>query len=168
MNGTEKLALLDCNHQWWCDPRTYRWDKADTAAKMRNDDMEKHPEHRAQLELGIWPGPCSRCGSSESDHGFNYCSGCSVVWCTKCTQAEAVNRLEETKKRYLYDKVMNASKDEPSPYHIWSHDRLKMKEAHVSPVSRTRNKDKLEWLRLELSGDSAPLVAFRREVQRAL
>ena len=55
---------------------------------------------------------------------------------------------------------MNANKDEPSPYHIWSHDRLKMKEVHVSPVSRMKNKDKLEWLRLELSRDSAPLVAF--------
>ena len=77
-----------------------------------------------------------------------------------------MTRLEETKKRYLYDKVMNASKDEPSPYHIWSHDRPKMKEVQVSPVSRMRNKDKLEWLRLELSGDSAPLDAFAEKFKQ--
>ena len=53
MNSTEKLALLDCTHQRWCDPRTYQWDKADAAAKMCNDYMAKHPEHRAQLVLGI-------------------------------------------------------------------------------------------------------------------
>ena len=120
-----------------------------------------------QLELGIWPGPCSRCGSSESDHGFNYCSGCSVVWCTKCTQAAAITRLEETKKRYLYDKVTKASTYEPSPYHIWSPDGvLNMAEVHVSPVIRMRNKDKPEWLKLELSGDSAPLDAFAEKFKQ--
>ena len=43
MNGTEKLAKLslqDCNHQWWCDPRTYRWDEADAAEKMCNEYKE--------------------------------------------------------------------------------------------------------------------------------
>ena len=43
MNKTEKLALLDCDHQWWCNPRTYQWDQADAAAKMCNDYMEKTP-----------------------------------------------------------------------------------------------------------------------------
>ena len=40
MNGTEHLALLDCNHKWWSDPRTYRWDKAVIAAKMCGDYKE--------------------------------------------------------------------------------------------------------------------------------
>ena len=60
----------------------------------------------------------------------------------------------------MYNKVMNAVKYELGPYHIWSDEKIYMTEVHVSPVSRMRNKDKLEWLRLELSGDSAPLDAF--------
>ena len=120
----------------------------------------KHPEHSTQLELGIWPGPCAHCGSSESEHSFNYCSNCSAIWCTKCTQTEATTRLEEKKKRDLYDKVIKATTDEPKPYHILSPDGLNMEEVHVAEVGRMRNEDKLEWLRLELQGDSAPLDDF--------
>ena len=61
----------------------------------------------------------------------------------------------------MYNKVAKAITDEPGPYHIWSPDGVvMMAEVHVSPVRRLKNKDKLEWLRLELSGDSAPLDAF--------
>ena len=60
----------------------------------------------------------------------------------------------------MYDKVIKASADEPRPYCIWSPDRIKMEEVHVSPVSRMKIKDNIEWLRLELSEDSAPLGAF--------
>ena len=56
--------------------------------------------------------------------------------------------------------MIKATTDEPKPYHIWSQDGLNMEEVHVAEVGRMRNKDKLEWLRLELSGDSAPLDDF--------
>ena len=38
MNVTQKLqpqpALMDCDHKWWNNPKTYRWDEADIAAKL--------------------------------------------------------------------------------------------------------------------------------------
>ena len=86
---------------------------------------KKHPARGAKLDLGRWPGPWSRCGAEESQYGFNNCNGCSAIWCTKCTQAAAITRLEETKKRYVYVHVRKAITDEPSPYCIWYPDRLK-------------------------------------------
>ena len=105
MNGTEQPVLLDCEHKWWSDPRSYRYsnaietrhnmlfagapvpEQADVAKRLCIEYAEKHPEHRAQLELGTWPGPCARCNSDTSLEGFNYCSVCEAIWCTACVQA---------------------------------------------------------------------------------
>ena len=34
LNGTEHLALLDCEHKWWSDPKIYRGEDSDIAAQL--------------------------------------------------------------------------------------------------------------------------------------
>ena len=89
-NGSERLAIMDCAHQWWSDPNTYKYDTytgVEDSKEIRDvvglckDYKEEHPEHGALLDLGILPGPCARCGSGESRYGFNYCSECDTMLC---------------------------------------------------------------------------------------
>ena len=80
------------------------------------------------------------------------------MWCTKCTQAAATARLEETKKRDMYNNDRKAHTDDLGPYQVWS--PLNMEEVYVPSVHHMSSETKLEWLRLELSGEAAYLDAF--------
>ena len=70
-----------------------------------------------------------------------------------------MTRIEETTKRDLYNKVMQPRED--PPYHVWSLPHpFNMEEVCVTPVHHLAKQSKLEWRRLELSGEYAYLDAF--------
>ena len=101
-SASQLLSIKDCSHKWWSNPNTYKYDTytgVEDSKEIRDvvglceAYKEKHPEHGALLDLGIWPGPCVRCGSGESRYGFNYCIGCGTMLCTICMHAPAKHNI---------------------------------------------------------------------------
>ena len=140
MNGTEQPVLLDCEHKWWSDPKFYRFKAAITTKKLCLEYAEKHPEHRAQLELGTWPGPCARCNSDTSLEGFNYCSVCEAIWCTACVQAST--RLQEQRSETVaaYRKCVDMQSNDMAPTTL-----RRLRRIHSTSRRRTTWQPKQSW-----------------------
>ena len=160
MNGAEPMAIMDCAHKWWSNPNTYKYDTytgVEDSKEIRDvvglckAYKEKHPEHGALLDLGIWPGPCARCGSEESRYGFNHCSECTTMLCTICMHADNKNREEKLLVNAAYHKEV---------YENVNFKSYCMEEVYVSTITNMASNDKIEWLTLELAGKGSSLAEF--------